>query len=97
MFAFDLALAVAVIPFLHVLMQVFVEFENATQRRSWVKVYDERVKAVMVEDSIVWISRSDRPGATGASGSATPCPALVSGITQDGLEFLTVLPVSFQS
>uniref|UniRef100_H2RPL4 Lysine-specific demethylase n=1 Tax=Takifugu rubripes TaxID=31033 RepID=H2RPL4_TAKRU len=95
-FVFDLALAVAVIPLLHVLLQVFVEFENATQRRSWVKVYDERVKAVMVEDSIVWISRSDRTGATGASGSATPCPALVSGITQDGLELLIVLPVSFQ-
>lgn len=97
MFVFDLALAVAVIPLLHVLLQVFVEFENATQRRSWVKVYDERVKAVMVEDSIVWISRSDRTGATGASGSATPCPALVSGVTQDGLELLIVLPVSFQS
>lgn len=75
-----MALALVVIPSLHVLMQVFVEFENATQRRSWVKVYDERVKAVMVEDSIVWISRSDRTGAPGASGSATPCPALVSGI-----------------
>lgn len=75
---FDLALSVVIIPLLDVLLQLFVEFENATQRCSWVKVFDEGVKAVMVEDSIAWISRSDSIGATGASASTTPCPALVS-------------------
>lgn len=77
-----------------------MEFENATQRCSWVQVYDEGVKSVMVEDSIVWVSRSDGPGTTGGSTSSTPCPALVSaptGITQDCLEFLLVAPGCFQS
>ncbi|TNM98705.1 hypothetical protein fugu_013269, partial [Takifugu bimaculatus] len=83
------------IPLLHVLLQVFVEFENATQRRSWVKVYDERVKAVMVEDSIVWISRSDRTGATGASGSATPCPALVFRSLVDRIGLGSLVPVEY--
>lgn len=88
-----------VIPILNVVLQVFVEFENATQRCSWVQVYDEGVKSVMVEDSIVWVSRSDSTGITGASASSTPCPALVSpqtGITQDCLEFLNVPPVGFK-
>lgn len=53
-----------------------MEFENALQRCSWVQVYDEGVKAVLVEDSIVWANRSDGTGATGAS--ATGWPALVS-------------------
>lgn len=55
-----------------------MEFENASQRCSWVQVYDEGVKAVLVEDSIVWASRSDDTGTTGASASATAWPALVS-------------------
>lgn len=79
-------------PFLDVLVQVFVEFENAIQRCSWVQVYDEGVQAVMVEDSIVWVSRSDSTGTPGASASTTPCPALVSAC----LEFLPVPPVCFQ-
>lgn len=86
-------------PIINVVLQVLVEFENATQRSSWVQVYGEGVKSVMVEDSIVWVSRSDSTGMTGTSASSTPCPALVSpltGITQDCLEFLNVPPVDFQ-
>lgn len=56
-----------------------MEFENASQRCSWVQVYDEGVKAVLVEDSIVWASRSEGPGSTGAAASAAAWPALVSG------------------
>lgn len=59
-------------------LQVFVEFENATQRCSWVQVYDEGVKAVLVEDSIVWTNRSDSTGTTGASAPTAAWPALVS-------------------
>uniref|UniRef100_A0A3Q3VS81 Lysine-specific demethylase n=1 Tax=Mola mola TaxID=94237 RepID=A0A3Q3VS81_MOLML len=59
-------------------IQVFVEFENASQRCSWVQVYDEGVKAVLVEDSIVWANRSDSTGTTGAPASTTPWPALFS-------------------
>lgn len=97
---FSVIFSVAIIPILDVVLQVFVEFENATQRCSWVQVYDEGVKSLMVEDSIVWVSRSNSTGTTGASASSTPCPALVSaqtGITHDCLEFLTVAPVCFQT
>lgn len=54
-----------------------MELENASQKYSWVEVYGEGVKAVLVEDSIVWASRSD--SATTTSGpSASSWPALVS-------------------
>lgn len=55
-----------------------MEFENALQRCSWVQVYDEGVKAVLVEESIVWASRSEGAGTTGAPASPTAWPALVS-------------------
>lgn len=62
--------------------QVFVEFENASQKCSWVQVYGESVKAVLVEDSIVWANRSDTTGNTGASASTTAWPALVSVLSE---------------
>lgn len=55
-----------------------MEFENALQRCSWVQVYDDGVKAVLVEDSIVWANRSDVTAPAGAPASATAWPALVS-------------------
>lgn len=55
---------------------MFVEFENATQRCSWVKVFGEGVKAVLLEDSIVWANWRDGDGATGST--AVAWPALVS-------------------
>lgn len=57
-----------------------MEFENAMQRCSWVQVYDDGVKAVLVEDSIVWANRSGGGGTAGAPGSTTACPALVSSV-----------------
>lgn len=61
-----------------------MEFENASQRCSWVQVYDEGVKAVLVEDSIVWANRGDGTGPTGAPASATAWPALVSAQLHSG-------------
>lgn len=61
-----------------------MEFENASQRCSWVQVYDEGVKAVLVEDSIVWANRGDGTGPTGAPASATVWPALVSAQLHSG-------------
>lgn len=61
-----------------------MEFENASQRCSWVQVYDEGVKAVLVEDSIVWANRSDSTGTSGASASTTAWPALVSAQLDSG-------------
>ncbi|XP_034545376.1 lysine-specific demethylase 3B isoform X2 [Notolabrus celidotus] len=57
-------------------LTVFVEFENASQRCSWVQVYDDGVKAVLVEESIVWASRSDSAGTAGNAASTTAWPAL---------------------
>uniref|UniRef100_A0A7N8YP91 Lysine-specific demethylase n=1 Tax=Mastacembelus armatus TaxID=205130 RepID=A0A7N8YP91_9TELE len=59
------------------LAPVFVEFENASQRCSWVQVYDVGVKAVLVESSIVWANRSEGTGTSGAPASANAWPALV--------------------
>uniref|UniRef100_A0A8C7ZXA8 Lysine-specific demethylase n=1 Tax=Oryzias sinensis TaxID=183150 RepID=A0A8C7ZXA8_9TELE len=58
-------------------LQVFVEFENASQQCSWVQVYDEGVKAVLVEHSIVWVNRNDGNATAGIPMSVTAWPALV--------------------
>ncbi|CAG01214.1 unnamed protein product, partial [Tetraodon nigroviridis] len=76
-------------------LQLFVEFENATQRCSWVQVYDEGVKSVMVEDSIVWVSRSDSTGTTGAPVLSTPCPALVFRSLVDRIGLGSLVPVEY--
>uniref|UniRef100_A0A671V8I3 Lysine-specific demethylase n=1 Tax=Sparus aurata TaxID=8175 RepID=A0A671V8I3_SPAAU len=75
--------------------EVFVEFENASQRCSWVQVYDEGVKAVLVEDSIVWANRGDGTGPTGAPASATVWPALVFRSLVDRVGLGTLVPVEY--
>lgn len=65
-----------------------MELENASQKYSWVEVYGEGVKAVLVEDSIVWASRSDSTATTGSSPSSWP--ALVSARLKSG-RFMTVM------
>ncbi|XP_069027013.1 lysine-specific demethylase 3B isoform X2 [Embiotoca jacksoni] len=76
-------------------LTVFVEFENASQRCSWVQVYDDGVKAVLIEDSIVWASRSEGTGTTGAAGSATPWPALVFRSLVDRVGLGSLVPVEY--
>ncbi|XP_061541246.1 lysine-specific demethylase 3B isoform X2 [Phycodurus eques] len=73
-------------------LTVFVEFENASQRCSWVQVYDEAVKALLVEDSIVWANRS---AATVTSGSTTAWPALAFHSIVDRVGLGSVLPVQY--
>lgn len=65
-----------------------MELENASQKYSWVEVYGEGVKAVLVEDSIVWAGRSDSTATTGSSASSWP--ALVSARLKSG-RFMTVM------
>uniref|UniRef100_A0A671V928 Lysine-specific demethylase n=1 Tax=Sparus aurata TaxID=8175 RepID=A0A671V928_SPAAU len=77
------------------ILPVFVEFENASQRCSWVQVYDEGVKAVLVEDSIVWANRGDGTGPTGAPASATVWPALVFRSLVDRVGLGTLVPVEY--
>ena len=59
-------------------LQVFVEFQNAVQQCSWVQVYGEGVKALLVEESIVWAPQSDGTGSAAASANSSVWPALVS-------------------
>ncbi|XP_023133364.2 lysine-specific demethylase 3B isoform X1 [Amphiprion ocellaris] len=76
-------------------LTVFVEFENASQRCSWVQVYDEGVKAVLVEDSIVWARRGDGTGTTGAPESATVWPALAFRSLVDRVGLGSLVPVEY--
>uniref|UniRef100_A0A4W5LVK1 Lysine-specific demethylase n=1 Tax=Hucho hucho TaxID=62062 RepID=A0A4W5LVK1_9TELE len=80
-------------------LTVFVEFEDcAWRRRSWVQVYGEEVRAVLVESSIVWANRSsdpnqNHPAAGGAPGTAWPALAFRSLVDRVGLGSL--VPVEF--
>lgn len=62
-------------------LTVFVEFENATQRWSWVKVYSEGVNAVLLEDSVVWATHQDGdPGSTHVTWPALTFRSLVDRV-----------------
>ncbi|XP_037531252.1 lysine-specific demethylase 3B isoform X2 [Nematolebias whitei] len=76
-------------------LTVFVEFDKPSQRCSWVQVYDEGVKAVLVEDSIVWVSRSDGTRVTGVPASATAWPALVFRSLVDRVGLGSLFPVEY--
>ncbi|CAN9514912.1 unnamed protein product [Ophioblennius macclurei] len=78
-------------------LTVCVEFENASQRSSWVQVYDDGVKAVLVEDSIVWASRSEATGTAGAPASApaTAWPALAYRPLVDKVGLRSLVPVEY--
>uniref|UniRef100_A0A1A7WDC0 Lysine-specific demethylase n=2 Tax=Iconisemion striatum TaxID=60296 RepID=A0A1A7WDC0_9TELE len=76
-------------------LTVFVEFENASQRCSWVQVYDGGVKTVMFEDSIVWVTRSDGTRTTGAPTSASAWPALIFRSLVDKVGLGPLVPVEY--
>uniref|UniRef100_A0A667ZKK3 Lysine-specific demethylase n=1 Tax=Myripristis murdjan TaxID=586833 RepID=A0A667ZKK3_9TELE len=74
---------------------VFVEFESPVQRCSWVQVYGEGVRAVLVEDSIVWANRSDSTGTAGTPASTTAWPALAFRSLVDRVGLGSLVPVEF--
>uniref|UniRef100_A0A1A8JRF2 Lysine-specific demethylase n=1 Tax=Nothobranchius kuhntae TaxID=321403 RepID=A0A1A8JRF2_NOTKU len=76
-------------------LTVFVEFENASQRCSWVQVYDGGVKAVMFEDSIVWVTRSDGSRTPGVPMSASAWPALIFRSLVDRVGLGALVPVEY--
>ncbi|KAJ8015272.1 hypothetical protein DPEC_G00024400 [Dallia pectoralis] len=80
-------------------LTVFVEFDDcAWRRRSWVQVYGEEVRAVLVESSIVWANRSDsNQNHLTADGSPdrTARPALVFRSLVDRLGLGSLVPVEF--
>uniref|UniRef100_A0A8C7JT88 Lysine-specific demethylase n=1 Tax=Oncorhynchus kisutch TaxID=8019 RepID=A0A8C7JT88_ONCKI len=80
------------------LVDVFVEFEDcAWRRRSWVQVYGEEVRAVLVESAIVWANCSqpnqNHPAAGVTSGTAWPALAFRCLVDRVGLGSL--VPVEF--
>ncbi|KAK7922840.1 hypothetical protein WMY93_009742 [Mugilogobius chulae] len=74
-------------------LTVFVEFENATQRWSWVKVYGEGVKAVLLEDSVVWASYRNGTGVTGSPNVVWPALSFRCLVDRMGLG--SVVPVMY--
>ncbi|KAI1898430.1 hypothetical protein AGOR_G00072250 [Albula goreensis] len=77
-------------------LTVFVEFEDCPwTQRSWVQVYSEEVRTVLVESSIVWAACSD-PNLSG--GGVTPIsvwPALAFKPLVDRVGLGTLVPVEF--
>ncbi|XP_076020910.1 lysine-specific demethylase 3B isoform X2 [Genypterus blacodes] len=76
-------------------LTVFVEFENAVQRCSWVQVYGEGVRAILVEDSIVWANRTEGTGTAGAPPPATAWPALLFRSLVDRVGLGALVPVEY--
>uniref|UniRef100_A0A8C4YUS0 Lysine-specific demethylase n=1 Tax=Gadus morhua TaxID=8049 RepID=A0A8C4YUS0_GADMO len=76
-------------------LQVFVEFQNAVQQCSWVQVYGEGVKALLVEESIVWAPQSDGTGSAAASANSSVWPALTFRSLVDRVGLGSVVPVEF--
>nr|XP_055033900.1 lysine-specific demethylase 3B isoform X2 [Misgurnus anguillicaudatus] len=79
-------------------VEVFVEFEECPwRRRSWVQVYGDEVRAVLMENSIVWANRSDASLAAAAGGAAahTQWPALMFKPLVDRLGLGSLVPLEF--
>ncbi|CAL8333657.1 lysine-specific demethylase 3B isoform X1 [Gadus morhua] len=76
-------------------LTVFVEFQNAVQQCSWVQVYGEGVKALLVEESIVWAPQSDGTGSAAASANSSVWPALTFRSLVDRVGLGSVVPVEF--
>ena len=71
-----------------------MEFEDSVGgKRTWVQVYGEAVSAVLVEDSIVWATRSATNPSLSAGAPPTPWPALVSGALWAGMFHSCLLKV----
>uniref|UniRef100_A0A8D3DBK8 Lysine-specific demethylase n=1 Tax=Scophthalmus maximus TaxID=52904 RepID=A0A8D3DBK8_SCOMX len=56
---------------------------------------NQRVKAVLVEDSVVWANRNDGTGTTGAPASPTAWPALVFRSLVDRVGLGSLVPVEY--
>ncbi|XP_015256310.1 PREDICTED: lysine-specific demethylase 3B isoform X2 [Cyprinodon variegatus] len=76
-------------------LTLFLEFENASQRCSWVQVYGDRVKAMFVEDSVVWVNPSDGTRTSGVPGPTAPWPALAFRSLVDRVGLGSLVPVEY--
>ncbi|TRY83896.1 hypothetical protein DNTS_014650 [Danionella cerebrum] len=75
-------------------VEVFIEFEeNRWRKRTWVQVYGEEARAVLVEDAIVWADCSS-PSLSAATGTgATRWPVLVFKALVDHVGLGSIVPV----
>ncbi|XP_067222552.1 lysine-specific demethylase 3B isoform X2 [Chanodichthys erythropterus] len=77
-------------------VEVFVEFEESRWRqRSWVQVYGDEVRAVLMESAIVWASCSDPSLSAALGAAATQWPALVFKPLVDRVGLGSLVPVEF--
>ncbi|XP_062331946.1 lysine-specific demethylase 3B isoform X2 [Osmerus eperlanus] len=77
-------------------LTVFMEFEDSVGgKRTWVQVYGEAVSAVLVEDSIVWATRSATNPSLPAGAPPTPWPALAFRSLVDRVGLGPLVPVEF--
>ncbi|XP_041930091.1 lysine-specific demethylase 3B isoform X1 [Alosa sapidissima] len=74
-------------------LTVFVEFQDCTWRqRSWVRVYGDEVRAVLVESTIVWATHTDP---SSGSGATIAWPALAFQPLVDRVGLGSLVPVEF--
>ncbi|XP_063046088.1 lysine-specific demethylase 3B isoform X2 [Engraulis encrasicolus] len=74
-------------------LTVFVEFEDCAWRsRSWVRVYGDEVRAVLMESTIVWAAHSDP---NSGSSPTTAWPALAFQPLVDRVGLGSLVPVEF--
>ncbi|XP_051715664.1 lysine-specific demethylase 3B isoform X7 [Ctenopharyngodon idella] len=77
-------------------VEVFVEFEESRWRqRSWVQVYGDEVRAVLMESAIVWASCSDPSLSVALGAAATQWPALMFKPLVDRVGLGSLVPVEF--
>ncbi|XP_067103362.1 lysine-specific demethylase 3B isoform X1 [Osmerus mordax] len=77
-------------------LTVFMEFEDSVGgKRTWVQVYGEAVSAVLVEDSIVWATRSATNPSLPSGAPPTPWPALAFRSLVDRVGLGPLVPVEF--
>ncbi|KAL4631315.1 lysine-specific demethylase 3B-like [Arapaima gigas] len=77
-------------------VEVFVEFEDCPWRqRSWVQVYGEEVRAVLVESAIVWATCSNLTLPGGVVAPVSAWPALVFRPLVDRVGLGSLVPVEF--
>ncbi|XP_057205404.1 lysine-specific demethylase 3B isoform X2 [Triplophysa rosa] len=80
-------------------VEVFLEFEDSPwRRRSWVQVYGDEVRAVLMESDIVWANCSDpslASAAAAAGATSTQWPALMFKPVVDRVGLGSTVPVEF--
>ncbi|XP_052006125.1 lysine-specific demethylase 3B-like isoform X2 [Xyrauchen texanus] len=77
-------------------LEVFMEFEDSPWRqRSWVQVYGDEVRAVLMESAIIWANCSDPSLSAVGGAGASQWPALMFKPLVDHVGLGSLVPVEF--